>query len=180
MKIGVMFGSPETTTGGNALKFYASVRMDIRRIGAIKKGDRIVGNRNSRQGRPEQGFAAPFKGPCSTSCTARASRAGEIIPTWASNTASSKSPAPGTAIRAIVSVRVKTTRAVPAREPRARQKSNKIREKIGITIGGAVSKMKVRPTMNNAGAPVTPHHRRGGYAKKRRRAIRHIVLRCGA
>ncbi len=44
MKIGVMFGSPETTSGGNALKFYASVRLDIRRIGAIKKGDEIVGN----------------------------------------------------------------------------------------------------------------------------------------
>ncbi|MDH5389109.1 MAG: DNA recombination/repair protein RecA, partial [Gammaproteobacteria bacterium] len=44
MKIGVMFGSPETTTGGNALKFYASVRLDIRRTGAIKKGDEVVGN----------------------------------------------------------------------------------------------------------------------------------------
>ena len=44
MKIGVMFGSPETTTGGNALKFYASVRMDIRRIGAVKNGDEIIGN----------------------------------------------------------------------------------------------------------------------------------------
>jgi recombination protein RecA len=44
MKIGVMFGSPETTTGGNALKFYASVRMDIRRTGAIKKGDEVIGN----------------------------------------------------------------------------------------------------------------------------------------
>ncbi|MDA9108896.1 recombinase RecA [Woeseiaceae bacterium] len=44
MKIGVMFGSPETTTGGNALKFYSSVRLDIRRIGAIKKGDEIIGN----------------------------------------------------------------------------------------------------------------------------------------
>jgi recombination protein RecA len=44
MKIGVMFGSPETTSGGNALKFYASVRLDIRRIGAIKKGDEVVGN----------------------------------------------------------------------------------------------------------------------------------------
>ena len=45
MKIGVMFGSPETTTGGNALKFYASIRIDIRRIGAIKKGEEITGNR---------------------------------------------------------------------------------------------------------------------------------------
>ncbi|MCB1859665.1 MAG: recombinase RecA [Gammaproteobacteria bacterium] len=44
MKIGVMFGSPETTTGGNALKFYASIRLDIRRIGSIKKGDEIIGN----------------------------------------------------------------------------------------------------------------------------------------
>jgi recombination protein RecA len=44
MKIGVMFGSPETTTGGNALKFYASVRLDIRRIGSIKKGDEVIGS----------------------------------------------------------------------------------------------------------------------------------------
>ncbi|HET7267900.1 MAG TPA: recombinase RecA [Oleiagrimonas sp.] len=44
MKIGVMFGSPETTTGGNALKFYSSVRLDIRRIGAVKKGDEVIGN----------------------------------------------------------------------------------------------------------------------------------------
>ncbi|TAJ98402.1 MAG: recombinase RecA, partial [Chloroflexota bacterium] len=44
MKIGVMFGNPETTTGGNALKFYASVRMDIRRIGSIKKGDEVIGS----------------------------------------------------------------------------------------------------------------------------------------
>jgi len=44
MKIGVMFGSPETTTGGNALKFYSSVRLDIRRIGAVKKGDEVIGS----------------------------------------------------------------------------------------------------------------------------------------
>ncbi|MCE7903522.1 MAG: DNA recombination/repair protein RecA, partial [Gammaproteobacteria bacterium PRO9] len=44
MKIGVMFGNPETTTGGNALKFYSSVRLDIRRIGAIKRGDEVIGN----------------------------------------------------------------------------------------------------------------------------------------
>ena len=43
-KIGIMFGNPETTTGGNALKFYSSVRLDIRRIGSIKDGDEIVGN----------------------------------------------------------------------------------------------------------------------------------------
>jgi recombination protein RecA len=45
MKIGVMFGNPETTSGGNALKFYSSVRLDIRRIGALKDGDEVVGNR---------------------------------------------------------------------------------------------------------------------------------------
>ena len=44
MKIGVMFGSPETTTGGNALKFYASVRLDIRRIGSIKRGEEVIGS----------------------------------------------------------------------------------------------------------------------------------------
>ena len=44
MKIGVMFGNPETTTGGNALKFYSSARLDIRRIGAVKKGDEVLGN----------------------------------------------------------------------------------------------------------------------------------------
>jgi recombination protein RecA len=47
MKIGVMFGNPETTTGGNALKFYASVRLDVRRIGAIKDGEEVVGNRTA-------------------------------------------------------------------------------------------------------------------------------------
>ena len=45
MKIGVMFGSPETTTGGNALKFYSSVRLDVRRIGGIKVGEQVIGNR---------------------------------------------------------------------------------------------------------------------------------------
>jgi len=60
MKIGVMFGNPETTTGGNALKFYASVRLDIRRIGAIKKGDEIVGN-DTRVKVVKNKVAPPFK-----------------------------------------------------------------------------------------------------------------------
>jgi len=59
-KIGVMFGSPETTTGGNALKFYASVRLDIRRIGAIKKGDEILGN-ETRVKVVKNKVAPPFK-----------------------------------------------------------------------------------------------------------------------
>jgi recombination protein RecA len=60
MKIGVMFGSPETTTGGNALKFYSSVRLDIRRIGAIKDRDEIVGNA-TRVKVVKNKVAPPFK-----------------------------------------------------------------------------------------------------------------------
>jgi len=60
MKIGVMFGSPETTTGGNALKFYSSVRLDIRRIGSIKDGDEIVGN-ETRVKVIKNKVAPPFK-----------------------------------------------------------------------------------------------------------------------
>jgi len=60
MKIGVMFGSPETTTGGNALKFYSSVRLDIRRIGAIKRGDEVVGN-ETRVKVVKNKVAPPFK-----------------------------------------------------------------------------------------------------------------------
>ena len=60
MKIGVMFGSPETTTGGNALKFYASVRLDIRRIGAIKDRDEVVGNQ-TRVKVVKNKLAPPFK-----------------------------------------------------------------------------------------------------------------------
>jgi recombination protein RecA len=60
MKIGVMFGNPETTTGGNALKFYSSVRLDIRRIGAIKKADEVLGNQ-TRVKVVKNKVAPPFK-----------------------------------------------------------------------------------------------------------------------
>src|SRR5499427_896952 len=60
MKIGVMFGNPETTTGGNALKFYASVRLDIRRVGAIKKGDEVIGS-ETRVKVVKNKVAPPFK-----------------------------------------------------------------------------------------------------------------------
>ncbi|XQW84098.1 recombinase RecA [Thalassotalea piscium] len=60
MKIGVMFGNPETTTGGNALKFYASIRLDIRRIGAVKQGDEIIGN-ETRVKVVKNKIAPPFK-----------------------------------------------------------------------------------------------------------------------
>jgi recombination protein RecA len=60
MKIGVMFGSPETTTGGNALKFYASVRLDIRRTGTIKKGEEAIGN-ETKVKVVKNKVASPFK-----------------------------------------------------------------------------------------------------------------------
>ncbi len=60
MKIGVMYGSPETTTGGNALKFYASVRLDIRRVGSIKKGEEVMGN-ETRVKVVKNKMAPPFR-----------------------------------------------------------------------------------------------------------------------
>src|SRR5207245_9619400 len=60
MKIGVMFGNPETTTGGNALKFYASVRIDIRRTGSIKKGEEVIGN-ETRATVDKDEVATPFR-----------------------------------------------------------------------------------------------------------------------
>ena len=71
-KIGVMFGNPETTTGGMALKFYASVRLDVRRIESIKQGGEVVGNR-TRVTVKKNKVAPPFRRPSSTSCTTKAS-----------------------------------------------------------------------------------------------------------
>src|SRR5712672_2909091 len=79
IKIGVMFGSPETTTGGNALKFYASVRLDIRRIGALKDGEQVVGNR-TRVKVVKNKMAAPFRETeFDVGYGQGVSRAGEII-----------------------------------------------------------------------------------------------------
>ena len=137
MKIGVMFGNPETTTGGNALKFYASVRIDIRRIGSIKKGEEVDRQRDAREGGEEQGRAAVqgrrVRHPLQRGHLARGRdhRARRAPP------ASSRSPVPGTPTRARRSARARTTRASSSRTiPTSPQEIEaKIREAVGIAGG---------------------------------------------
>ncbi len=108
MKIGVMFGSPETTTGGNALKFYASVRLDIRRIGAVKDREEVVGNQ-TRVKVVKNKMARPSSRSNSTSCMARACRRPASSSISASRPASSRSRGPGSPITASASARAAKT-----------------------------------------------------------------------
>lgn len=94
MKIGVMFGSPETTTGGNALKYYASIRLDIRRIGTLKVGEESIGNR-TRVKVVKNKLAPPSGRWSSTSSTGRASTSRASSSTSGSTSASCASRAPG-------------------------------------------------------------------------------------
>ena len=146
MKIGVMFGSPETTTGGNALKFYASVRMDIRRIGAIKKGDEIVGN-ETRVKVVKNKVSPPFKEALFDIMYGQGiSREGEILDMGVEHGFIDKSGAwysyQG---ERIGQGRDNARDYLRENAALAREIENKIREKIGITIGGAVSKDEGSP-----------------------------------
>jgi recombination protein RecA len=146
MKIGVMFGSPETTTGGNALKFYASVRLDIRRIGAIKKGEDIVGN-ETRVKVVKNKVAPPFKEALFDIMYGQGiSRNGEILDMGVEHGFVEKSGAwysyQGNRIGQGRDNSREYLRENPAL---AKEIENKIREKIGIVIGGAVSKDEGTP-----------------------------------
>ncbi|MFO1341837.1 MAG: recombinase A [Alphaproteobacteria bacterium ADurb.BinA280] len=146
MKIGVMFGSPETTTGGNALKFYASVRMDIRRIGAIKKGDEIVGN-ETRVKVVKNKVSPPFKEALFDIMYGQGiSREGEIIDMGVEHGFIEKSGAWYSYQGDRIGQGKDNSREYLRENPAlAREIENKIREKIGITIGGAVSKDEGSP-----------------------------------
>ncbi len=140
MKIGVMFGSPETTTGGNALKFYASVRLDIRRIGAIKKGEEIVGN-ETRVKVVKNKVSPPFKEALFDIMYGQGiSLQGEILDMGVAHGFIEKSGAWYSYNGDRIGQGRDNSREYLRENPAlADEIHNKIREKVGIVVGGEVS-----------------------------------------
>ena len=140
MKIGVMFGSPETTTGGNALKFYASVRLDIRRIGSIKKGDEVVGN-ETKVKVVKNKVAPPFREAIFDILYGQGvSREGEIIDLGVEAKVVEKSGAWYSYGGERIGQGRDNCREYLRENPDlAREIENKVRESLGITPMGAVA-----------------------------------------
>ncbi len=139
MKIGVMFGNPETTTGGNALKFYASVRLDIRRIGAIKKGDEVIGS-ETRVKVVKNKVAPPFRqAEFDILYGTGISREGEIIELGVVHKIIDKSGAWYTYGKERIGQGKDNTRDYLREHPETAQEIEaKIRAAIGIVSGAAV------------------------------------------
>jgi len=139
MKIGVMFGNPETTTGGNALKFYASVRIDIRRIGAIKKGDEVIGS-ETRAKVVKNKVAPPFRqAEFDILYGTGISREGEIIELGVVHKIIDKSGAWYTYGKERIGQGKDNTRDYLREHPEtAKEIEAKIRAAIGIASGAAV------------------------------------------
>jgi recombination protein RecA len=145
MKIGVMFGNPETTTGGNALKFYASVRLDIRRIGSIKKGDEVIGN-ETRVKVVKNKVAPPFREAIFDILYGEGiSREGEIIDLGVQHKLVEKAGAwyayKGNKIGQGKDNAREYLRANPEI---AREIENKIREAVGVSLLEPVAKPEVK------------------------------------
>ncbi len=160
MKIGVMFGNPETTTGGNALKFYSSVRLDIRRIGSIKRGDEMVGN-ETRVKVVKNKVAPPFKQTeFDIMYGSGISREGEIIDLGVQTAVVDKAGAWYSYDGNRIGQGKDNVREYLKERPElAREIENKVREKLGVALMSAAvsrSAKAVAPAAPATAAPSAP------------------------